>query len=242
MKLKVSRVRREQATEADKVIARLVKQVCIEEVDVKGIQIKVLPGVFSPKFSHAADFMIDRWSIPKGSSVLDLGCGCGILGIFALRDGAGSVLAVDINPTATENAQVNFVSLSLEDRAWAKQSDAYSVLSRDDYFDVILLSPPYADRAPKSLLERACFDENYNFLSRAISGIPTHLKVNGRVFLNFSDQGSITKLLQLIQVSGLFIEQFIIQRPSIMGGHCRLFLELSLRKSQSMEGVIDGIT
>ena len=54
----------------------------------------------------------------KGKSVLDVGCGSGILSIFAAKRGAKRVTAVDIDPLAVEetkeNADLNKVSDKLE--------------------------------------------------------------------------------------------------------------------------------
>ncbi len=51
-------------------------------------------------------------------SMIDLGCGSGILGITALKLGVGSVLGVDLDPDAVEsalqNAHINRVSENLE--------------------------------------------------------------------------------------------------------------------------------
>lgn len=41
-------------------------------------------------------------------TVLDFGCGSGVLGICAASLGAGSVLAVDIDPAAVKEAKINF--------------------------------------------------------------------------------------------------------------------------------------
>jgi ribosomal protein L11 methyltransferase len=45
--------------------------------------------------------------LPPGASVLDLGCGSGILAIIASRLGAGSVEAIDIDPLAVKVAKDN---------------------------------------------------------------------------------------------------------------------------------------
>ena len=54
----------------------------------------------------------------KGKSVLDVGCGSGILSIFAAKRGADRVVAVDIDPLAVEetkeNAELNGVSQKIE--------------------------------------------------------------------------------------------------------------------------------
>ncbi|NMC45163.1 MAG: 50S ribosomal protein L11 methyltransferase [candidate division Zixibacteria bacterium] len=45
----------------------------------------------------------------KGKTVLDLGCGSGILGIYAALQGAAMVIGYDIDPLAVENSRENFV-------------------------------------------------------------------------------------------------------------------------------------
>jgi ribosomal protein L11 methyltransferase len=53
---------------------------------------------------------------PLGGSVLDLGSGSGILGIAALRLGAGRAVCVDVNPDAVETARRNGVASGVDDR------------------------------------------------------------------------------------------------------------------------------
>ena len=74
------------------------------------------------------------------AAVLDLGCGSGILSIAAARMGAASVLALDIDPTASrttsENAAVNGVS----DRISVQTGSLADALSADMRFDVALVN------------------------------------------------------------------------------------------------------
>jgi ribosomal protein L11 methyltransferase len=75
-----------------------------------------------------------------GTAVLDLGCGSGILSIAAARMGATSVLALDIDPTASrmtsENAAINGVS----DRITVQTGSLGNVLSAEMRFDVALVN------------------------------------------------------------------------------------------------------
>ena len=72
----------------------------------------------------------------QGKRVLDMGCGTGILGILALKQGAHSLTAIDIDEWAylnvLENAELNNVTIDL-----ARQGDASS-LSDLPAFDLIL--------------------------------------------------------------------------------------------------------
>ncbi|MFI3250988.1 MAG: 50S ribosomal protein L11 methyltransferase [Eubacteriales bacterium] len=75
------------------------------------------PGLTFGTGSHATTNLcltvLDRL-VQKGDTVLDLGCGSGILSIATLVLGAVSALAVDIDPlavgVATENAQLNDIT------------------------------------------------------------------------------------------------------------------------------------
>ena len=218
---------RQQTTDALSVLQHLAEQSTVEEVDFKGIRLRVLPGVFSPKVSHAPDYIVENWYIPPDCKVLDLGCGSGVLGLYALNSGAGELVAIDSNPKACENTLLNAKSLGFEDRTTVLNGDAYTPLSASDMFDVIVLSPPYWNKRAKTPLEAACFDEDHRFLSLSVLGARKHLSSKGSVFLVFSDQGEISRLAQLIQESGLVIDRFLVQRPTMPGGHIRFFYKLT---------------
>jgi methylase of polypeptide subunit release factors len=221
-------VRREQTTDPVAVLQRLTEQTDVEEVEFRGINLKVLPGVFSPRYSHAPDFIVENWQIPTVSKVLDLGCGCGILGLYALQSGAASLVAIDRNPWACQNARLNAAELGFESKTTVLEGDAYGPLNGDDKFDVIILTPPYWNKPALTTLEAAFFDEEYKFLSASVLGALAHLNPGGRVFLGFSDQGDLAVLAQLVQKSGLFIKQFVLQKPTMRGGHSRVLYELTL--------------
>lgn len=68
--------------------------------------------------SLAAELLSERAARYRGSPVLDVGCGSGILALVALALGAGRVTAMDIDPEAVrvtrENAARNGLTTSLE--------------------------------------------------------------------------------------------------------------------------------
>lgn len=75
--------------------------------------------------------------VEEGSSVLDLGTGCGILAGTA-ADKAGSVVATDINPHAVRNAHENLAGLSVD----VREGDLFAPVTTDR-FDLIVCNPPY---------------------------------------------------------------------------------------------------
>ncbi len=88
--------------------------------DPRAINLELDPGLAFGTGSHPTTRLCLEWleaSITPGVSVLDYGCGSGILGIAAAKLGAGDVLGIDIDPAAltaaADNAAKNGVRLQL---------------------------------------------------------------------------------------------------------------------------------
>jgi len=67
--------------------------------------------------------------LQPGQSVIDLGCGSGILAIAAARLGAGSVLAVDIDPEAVRTARLNAAANGLARNVHVEQGSLADILA-----------------------------------------------------------------------------------------------------------------
>ncbi|MDX5363278.1 MAG: 50S ribosomal protein L11 methyltransferase [Pseudazoarcus pumilus] len=89
--------------------------------DNNAINIELDPGMAFGTGSHPTTRLCLEWlceAVIPGATVLDYGCGSGILGIAAVRLGAGDVLGIDIDEKAVEaardNAQRNHVAMRLQ--------------------------------------------------------------------------------------------------------------------------------
>jgi ribosomal protein L11 methyltransferase len=87
-----------------------------EPPDPHACNIRIDPGAAFGTGTHPTTRLCLAWideNMVPGSSVLDYGCGSGILSICAARLGASDVLGIDIDPqaltTARDNAQRNGV-------------------------------------------------------------------------------------------------------------------------------------
>jgi len=87
-----------------------------EASDPSAINIALDPGLAFGTGSHPTTRLCLRWldsHIQGGETVLDYGCGSGILAIAAMKLGAGSSIGVDIDPQAViasrDNAHANHV-------------------------------------------------------------------------------------------------------------------------------------
>ncbi len=88
--------------------------------DPAAINLELDPGLAFGTGSHPTTRLCLEWleaNVAPGCTLLDYGCGSGILGIAALKLGAGDVLGVDIDPAAltaaADNAARNGVAMRL---------------------------------------------------------------------------------------------------------------------------------
>ena len=72
------------------------------------------PGVFSP--THTSRTLADALEIGPGDTVVDVGCGSGVLSFVAARLGAERVIGCDISSAAVVAAGTNADRLGLSDR------------------------------------------------------------------------------------------------------------------------------
>lgn len=73
----------------------------------------VPPGVFTP--SRTSLILADALAISSGDTVLDVGCGSGVLGFVAARLGAARVVGCDASAAAVQCARANSRDLGLAD-------------------------------------------------------------------------------------------------------------------------------
>ncbi|HUQ27416.1 MAG TPA: 50S ribosomal protein L11 methyltransferase [Usitatibacter sp.] len=97
------------------------------------VNIVLDPGAAFGTGSHATTRMCLAWleaNVREADTVLDYGCGSGILGIAALKLGASRAMGVDVDPLALEaaryNSQRNAVALEVQD-AQASVAGAFRI-------------------------------------------------------------------------------------------------------------------
>jgi methylase of polypeptide subunit release factors len=122
-----------------------------------GFRLVVRPTVFHPRYFITSEFFasfISRQDL-NGKRVADVGTGSGILGLAAVRAGAASVTAVDVNPnaalTAAENARAN----GYGDRFMAVCSDLLGAVAPGALFDAVITSPPSFPGEPRDIADRS---------------------------------------------------------------------------------------
>lgn len=100
-------------------------------------------GLFSPEHADRGTLaMLSTVALEPGMRVMDLGCGCGIVGILAAKKcGAENVVMSDVDPAAVETARRNAAANGAEG-AKIVLSDGFDGVDEAG-FDLILSNPPY---------------------------------------------------------------------------------------------------
>lgn len=111
-----------------------------EEFNWKGrlgpISLMVSDTTFSP--STVSSLLANELDIQKGDSVIDVGCGTGILSIIAAKLGAGRVTAVDKSPDVVDVGNYNAELNGVAERITFYSGDLFSPLPDDIRADVII--------------------------------------------------------------------------------------------------------
>lgn len=121
-----------------------------------------------------------------GKSVLDCGCGTGILGIVASRLGASRVLGYDIDEWSSENAKHN-AALNGVGNLDVLLGDASVLDGVKEEFDVVIANI------------------NRNILLNDMTAFRSHLKIGGRLILSGFYETDVPMLEQAAQSNGLTI-------------------------------------
>lgn len=156
-----------------------------EGVAIPGLSGKIHPhyGVFSPT-RHAYLRLLDELGGFRGKTVLDVGCGTGVLSFSLIERGAGRAIGIDIEPRAVVCALDNAARLGHADRFQARQAD---LMPPEQCADLVIFNPPWLPEAPRTRLDRAVFDAGGRTVARFLHAVPAHLNPGGRVALIVSD-------------------------------------------------------
>jgi release factor glutamine methyltransferase len=158
--------------------------------------------IFDEVYEPAEDTFLfaENLYVEKGEDVLDLGTGCGILGVLAARD-ANFVLAVDLNPYAIKCAKQNCMLNYSNNKIAFIQTDLFSAFSDSAAFDLVLFNAPYLpseENEDMSWIGKAWAGglNGRQVVDRFITQVPLHLKTEGRVLLMQSTLTGVEETLK----------------------------------------------
>ena len=113
------------------------------EVLGEQLTLRTQPGLFSPqRVDRGTLAMLSTVELQPGMRVMDLGCGCGVVGIAAAKKcGAENVVMSDADEGAVEAAREN-AALNGVEGVKIVLSDGFESVDESG-FDLILSNPPY---------------------------------------------------------------------------------------------------
>lgn len=114
----------------------------VEHIKGVTVKFKTKPGIFSRKgFDRGSKLLLESINIVNGSTIADLGCGTGIIGLAAAKLNPGCrVFLFDVNIRAVELAKEN-AELNELRNIEVYVSDIFSALP-DRLYNQILSNPP----------------------------------------------------------------------------------------------------
>ncbi len=144
------------------------------------------PGVFSwRRVDKGTHLLAETAPFDRVESVMDLGCGYGVLGIVAAREmGEGRVVMTDINPRAVWLARKNVELNGVEDVVEVRRGDLYEPVEGES-FDLIVSNPPVR--------------EGLEIVSKIIEEAPGHLEDDGELWLVVRRKMGAERVLKLME-------------------------------------------
>lgn len=174
--------------------------------NIENVNFIVLPHVYpSQKFRTTKFLLKNLKSLISGKKVCDMGCGPGIVGLYALKNGAKRVMQVDINPYAVENAiENNKINGFSHSKVQTVLSDCFDNIPFQ-LFDVIVFNIPFHNDRVEIYdpLQRAFYDPNFDSTEKFLNQVRKYCHDNTEIIIAFSNKGDINVVETIFDLSGL---------------------------------------
>lgn len=151
----------------------------------RGLRLDVPAGVFHPGLFHSSRALaaeLTGGSVAlAGRTLLDVGCGSGLLALAAARAGA-RVTALDLNPAAVAATEANAARHGLD--IVTVTSDLFASLDQGERFDVVAVNPPYFRHDPATLADHAWHaGAGFEYFDRFFAGLADHIHERSTVLM-----------------------------------------------------------
>lgn len=166
----------------------------------KNVYTIVQPTVFSPKNTISTKVFLDYIDSLnlQNKTVLELGCGSGIISIFTSSKNAKTT-ATDINKIAIDSLKK--VGLAQEFNIKTIESNLFDKIPKQS-FDYIFINPPYYPKKPINIEEKAWFcGENFEYFEQLFKQLNEKLSKDTLMIL--SDDCELEKIQEIAKKNKL---------------------------------------
>ena len=159
---------------------------------VLGHKLHPFYGTYAPTRTSHLELFATWLSQYKGARTraVDVGTGCGILGLMLCKASFEQVLATDTNPNAVESVRRELARLTPARPMTVEHADLLGTDTQP--VDLVVFNPPWILGTPDGLVDRALYYEEGLF-ERFFTQAAARLSPEGRVVMVFSN------VLQLVQ-------------------------------------------
>ncbi|HKO81813.1 MAG TPA: methyltransferase [Chitinophagaceae bacterium] len=186
----------------------------IRSYNYENIQLEISPQVFHPGFFFSTRLLLNYIKqLPmKGKSLLEPGCGSGLISIYAAMKGA-SVVSTDINPVAIEylrkNSRQNQVALTII------HSDLFKHIPAQE-FDIIAINPPYYRKQPRTLKDYAWYcGENGEYFTMLFAELNNYIHPGSEVYMVLFE-GCDMEMINTIAMQNQFVLQCVHTHKNLL--------------------------
>jgi len=199
---------RELAPEDIGTLTNEVIQRTTKKAFFNGCVFYILNNVYEP--AEDTFLLAENLSVKEDDTVLDMGAGCGILGVIAAKR-AKRVVAVDINPFSVRCARINAKINGVSEKMDVRLGDLFEPIGENERFDIILFNPPYLPTnhaEQETWIERAWAGgpTGRQVIDRFIDQAPNYLKQGGRILLVQSSLSNIGETIRKLEEKGLRVK------------------------------------
>jgi release factor glutamine methyltransferase len=182
----------------------------------QGLTVKVFQGVFHPGLFHSTKFLLGFLSTQSlhNKSLLELGCGTGLISIFSAKNGA-IVTASDVSQMAIKNIATNVSDnqVSVE----IVRSDVFGNLG-EKVFDWIIINPPYYAKSALNESELAWHcGEDFEYFRKLFKNLGRHIHTDSSVIMVLTLGCELERIFDIARNNG-FQFQLTMERNAFFDG------------------------
>ena len=189
----------------------------------KGINVRVMPGVFHPGLFFSTKLLIEyisKYDL-NDKNVWELGAGSGLISVYCAKLKA-NVTASDINPIAVENinqnAKLNSVNIKVV------ESDLFDRIETKE-FNFIIINPPYYPKNPNKEEEFAWFCGNdFQYFRKLFAQICNYINSDSKIIMVLSEDCDIEMIKKIGEQSHFIFTKCYEQ---IIWGEMNYIFEIS---------------